>query len=393
MMVMKTVAVFFGGQSAEHDVSIITALTSVIKPLELTKKYQVVPVYIAKNGAWYSFEGLKKINFYQSKDIEAKLSQKKPIGVKVGNGLKMLVVSRVHGTKEIKVDIAFPALHGTHGEDGELMGMFEMAGLPYVGCDVAASAIAMDKVFSKQIAAAAGVPITKSTWCSKVTFETNEAAVLEDCKKLEYPLFVKPAHLGSSIGISQVHNERELTNALELAAHYDNKIIVEEAVHNLVEVTLPIMGNDTPTPALLERPITQAEDFFDFETKYLHGGKKAGKNGGLGKGAAGAQGYSEIPAQLPAELYDTAVETGLKVYKALGCSGIARIDMLIDTKTKTVYFNEANPLPGSLYAHNWAKAGVSKVQLVEKLIEYAEARAKTKRSLKTTFKTSFLTQF
>ncbi|MFZ1249363.1 MAG: D-alanine--D-alanine ligase family protein [Candidatus Saccharimonadales bacterium] len=390
---MKTVAVFFGGQSAEHDVSIITALTSVIKPLELTKKYQVVPVYIAKNGAWYSFEGLKKINFYQSKDIEAKLSQKKPIGVKVGNGLKMLVVSRVHGTKEIKVDIAFPALHGTHGEDGELMGMFEMAGLPYVGCDVAASAIAMDKVFSKQIAAAAGVPITKSTWCSKVTFETNEAAVLEDCKKLEYPLFVKPAHLGSSIGISQVHNERELTNALELAAHYDNKIIVEEAVHNLVEVTLPIMGNDTPTPALLERPITQAEDFFDFETKYLHGGKKAGKNGGLGKGAAGAQGYSEIPAQLPAELYDTAVETGLKVYKALGCSGIARIDMLIDTKTKTVYFNEANPLPGSLYAHNWAKAGVSKVQLVEKLIEYAEARAKTKRSLKTTFKTSFLTQF
>ena len=393
MMVMKTVAVFFGGQSAEHDVSIITALTSVIKPLELTKKYQVVPVYIAKNGAWYSFEGLKKINFYQSKDIEAKLSQKKPIGVKVGNGLKMLVVSRVHGTKEIKVDIAFPALHGTHGEDGELMGMFEMAGLPYVGCDVAASAIAMDKVFSKQIAAAAGVPITKSTWCSKVTFETNEAAVLEDCKKLEYPLFVKPAHLGSSIGISQVHNERELTNALELAAHYDNKIIVEEAVHNLVEVTLPIMGNDTPTPALLERPITQAEDFFDFETKYLHGGKKAAKNGGLGKGAAGAQGYSEIPAQLPAELYDTAVETGLKVYKALGCSGIARIDMLIDTKTKTVYFNEANPLPGSLYAHNWAKAGVSKVQLVEKLIEYAEARAKTKRSLKTTFKTSFLTQF
>jgi len=393
MMVMKTVAVFFGGQSAEHEVSIIKALTSVIKPLEITKKYQVVPVYIAKNGAWYSFEGLKKINFYQSKDIEAKLSQKKPIGVKVGNGLKMLVVSRVHGTKEIKVDIAFPALHGTHGEDGELMGMFEMAGLPYVGCDVAASAIAMDKVFSKQIAAAAGVPITKSTWCSKVTFETNEAAVLEDCKKLEYPLFVKPAHLGSSIGISQVHNERELTNALELAAHYDNKIIVEEAVHNLVEVTLPIMGNDTPTPALLERPITQAEDFFDFETKYLHGGKKAGKNGGLGKGAAGAQGYSEIPAQLPAELYDTAVETGLKVYKALGCSGIARIDMLIDTKTKTVYFNEANPLPGSLYAHNWAKAGVSKVQLVEKLIEYAEARAKTKRSLKTTFKTSFLTQF
>ncbi len=393
---MQTVAVFYGGQSAEHDVSIVTALTAIIKPLELTKKYQVVPVYIAKDGRWYVSEQLKDIKLYQSSQLKDFLSQVKPTGVVCGNGMKLLVPSRLGRVKSIPVDIAFPAMHGTHGEDGDLMGLFEMAGVPYVGCGVSAAAVAMDKVLSKQLVYAEGLPVTKGIWFTAHTLNEDVRAVKKQCEGLRYPLFVKPAHLGSSIGITRVEQESELKNALEVAAHYDDKIIVEEAVHNLVEVTLPIMGNDRPKPALLEQPLLHAEDFFDFETKYLHGGKKGGKGmkgGGKKGGAKGAQGYSQIPANLPKELADEAVRVGLDVYRALGCSGIARVDMLVDTRAKKVYFNEVNPLPGSLYAHNWIQAGISKVALVEKLIAYALERHAQRAKLTTTFTTNFLKQF
>ncbi len=391
---MQTVAVFFGGQSAEHDVSIVTALTAIIKPLELTKKYRVVPVYVAKDGRWYVHEKLKQIALYQSGELGAFLSQVKPTGVLCGSGMKLLIPAGLR-RKEVSVDIAFPAMHGTHGEDGDLMGVFELCGIPYVGCGVAAAAVAMDKVLAKQLVYAEGLPVTKGIWCTREMFQKDQATVLGLCKGLRYPLFVKPAHLGSSIGISRVETETELRNGLEVAAHYDDKIIVEEAVHNLAEVTLPIIGNDTPQPALLEQPMVHAEDFFDFETKYLHGGKK-GKNhakAGGKLGSQGAQGYSRIPAELPKSLYDTAVRLGLDVYRILGCSGIARVDMLVDIKAKKVYFNEANPLPGSLYAHNWAQAGISKVALVEKLVAYALERHAVRAKLTTTFTTNFLKQF
>jgi D-alanine-D-alanine ligase len=180
-----------------------------------------------------------------------------------------------------------------------------------------------------------------------------------------------------------------LRNALEVASHYDDKVIVEEAVQNLVEVTLPIMGNDRPQPALLEQPMTKPEDFFDFDTKYMQGGKK-----GKGKGSAkGAQGYSRIPAELPEEVYVRAEAVGVAIYKAFGCSGIARVDMLIDEETKQVYFNEVNPLPGGLYSHNWNKAGISNVELVQKLVGFAKERHAQRQALTTTFSTNYLQQF
>jgi D-alanine-D-alanine ligase len=392
---MQTVAVFFGGQSAEHDVSIITALTSIIAPLELTKQYKVVPVYIAKNGQWYVSEQFKDVALFQSNDIKQVVSGMKPTGVICGNGLTLLVPSRL-GRKEVAVDIAFPAMHGTHGEDGELTGIFEMAGIPFVGCGVAASAIAMDKALAKQVVTAEGLTTPRGLYFDGDLVHTGSSTIVKQCKSLTYPLFVKPAHLGSSIGISRVTDAKSLTNALEVAAHYDDKIIVEEAVPNLVEVTLPIMGpNIAPTPAVLEQPMTHAEDFFDFDTKYMHGGKK-GKGSGkkmAGKGAQGSQGYSQIPAALAKDLYTEAVSTGVAAYKALGCDGIARIDMLVDTKAKKVYFNEANPLPGSLYAHNWAQAGISRVDLVQRLIDFALERHERRSKLATTFSTNFLKQF
>jgi D-alanine-D-alanine ligase len=387
---MKTVAVFFGGRSTEHDVSIVTAIASVIKPLELTRNYQVEPVYIARDGSWYSDARLKDITVYTSGKIDSLVRQLKPIAVQFDGGLTLLKPAGLGKTKRIRVDVAFPAMHGTYGEDGTLMGVLELAGVPYVGCDMPSSVLAMDKVLAKVMVQSKGILTPKFHYYDRAAISSDLPGVITAATKdLKFPLFVKPAHLGSSIGISRAANRTELSNALEVAAHYDDKIIVEEAVQNLIEVTLPVMGNDEPVPALLERPMTTAEDFFDFETKYMHGGKKGGKAGG----SKGAQGYSQLPAELPGDLYKKAESTGLAVYAALGCSGIARVDMLIDSKSGEVYFNEVNPLPGSLYAHNWRIAGVAGVDLVNRLIEYAEERFATKQELTTTFGTSYLKQF
>ncbi len=387
---MKTVAVIFGGRSTEHDVSIVTAIASIIKPLELAREYQIEPVYIAKDGSWYWDQKLKDISLYQSGEIEDFMRKAPKVHLLFDDGLTLVKSSQFAGRKMYKkIDLVFPAMHGTHGEDGELMGLLEMANVPYVGCGMPASAIAMDKVLAKQVAGADGIETNKWVWFYTSELSKNPKEVLAKVKNLKYPLFVKPAHLGSSIAISKVEKEPELMNALEVAAHYDDKVIVEEGVSNLIEVTLPIIGNDEPMPALLEKPAFQAEDFFDFDTKYMQGGKK-GKNGSTAKGA---QGYSEIPAKLPKELRAKAEKMGLDVYRALGCAGIARVDMLIDSVAAKVYFNEVNPLPGGLYAHNWRLAGISNVELVSKLIGYAQARWQARQKLNTTFSTNYLKQF
>ncbi len=389
---METIAVIFGSRSAEHDVSVVTALASIIKPLELSKKYRVEAVYVAKDGSWHWDDKLKDIALYSSGKIQDFLHKDSPASVQFDGGMTLIKSSGIAGRKTVrKIDIVFPATHGTYGEDGALMGLLDMANVPYVGCGVEASAIAMDKVSSKLMIEANKLPTPAFQHFDRSMIESDLATVVKAItSKLSYPLFVKPAHLGSSIGITRATNDTELRNALEVAAHYDDRVLAEEAVQNLIEVTLPIMGNDRPVPALLEKPLTQAEDFFDFETKYLKGGKK-GKGGG--KGTKGAQGYSQIPAELPTDLYKRAEETGLAVYKALGCTGIARVDMLIDSKVGKVYFNEVNPLPGGLYAHNWNKAGISNVELVQKLIALAKERHVARNSLSTSFTTNYLQQF
>ena len=392
---METIAVIFGGRSAEHDVSIITALSSIIKPLELTRQYQVVPVYITKGGAWYSDDALKDIKLFSRGNIEAFVRSAKPITMQFDGGLSFVRAGGITGRARVqKIDLVFPAMHGTYGEDGSLMGMLEMAGVPYVGCDPVSSALAMDKVLAKQMAVTSGIPVTAFLHFTKTDLVHDLAGSIKTItSQLAYPLFVKPAHLGSSIGISRVSTDAELRNALEVAMEYDDKIIVEEAVQNLIEVTLPITGNETLQPALLEKPLTHSEDFFDFETKYMQGGKKGKGKAGDGKSASGAQGYSQIPADLAKDLYAQAEKVGLDVYKALGCSGTARVDMLIDSKTFKVYFNEVNPLPGGLYAHNWNKAGVSNVELVQRLITLAKERHAIRQSLATSFATNYLQQF
>lgn len=380
----KTIAVFFGGQSTEHDISIISALSAVVAPLRAAGSYNIVPVYITKDGKWVSAPELLNIKTYQTGKIKKLVAKAKPVSWLFGDD-SMLIV----GKKKYAIDIAFPVLHGTYGEDGSIMGLLRMANIPFVGCDMDASVIAMDKVLAKQVATANEIPTSPFVFFSKQEIASNIEDVVIRTQGLSMPLFVKPAHLGSSIGISKVTNESDLRSALELAAAYDEKVIVEEAVENLIEVTVPIIGNETPQPALVEKPLTKSDDFFNFETKYLSSG---GKKGG-GKKASGAQGYSELPAQLDGNLYEEAERLALKVYKAIGASGIARVDLLIDGQEKKVYFNEVNPLPGSLYVHNWRAAGVSGVDLVEKLLHFAEERYNHQQSINHSFESNFLGQF
>jgi D-alanine-D-alanine ligase len=391
-MTKPTVAVFFGSRSTEHDVSIVTAIASVIRPLQLSQKYDVFPVYIAKDGRWYGDPALGDIALYNSGKIDDFLKSQKPLGLLFDNGLKLI---KTKGLKRqvITVDVAFPALHGTHGEDGEIMGIFEMANVAYVGCDVESSAISMDKVATKQVARGAGLSTVKDVIFTKTEYARSAKTLVDQVEKeLGYPAFVKPPHLGSSIGVTKVGNRTELENAIEVALAYDWRVLIEQAVPNLREATLPIIGNgDELTPAYLEEPLFGSEEFFDFETKYMGNGKKMG--GKKGGGKQGAQGYSRIPADFKKSIYDEAEQTALKAYQAVGCGGIARVDILIDYKREKVYLNEINPLPGSLYAHNWQRKGISNVELVERLIKLAEERATTKKQLETVFSTNFLKQF
>jgi len=375
---MKSIAVIFGGRSVEHDVSIITAHIPIIDTLIASEKFDVWPVYIAKDGSWYSDKRMSDLAYFKHPDFEARLAREKKVHLSFDTGLSLVWPGMI--SKSVRIDVVFPTMHGTFGEDGSLMGLLRMAGVPFVGCDMTASAVAMDKVLTKQILAQEGIPLAPSIWFTKREWLDESASVLERISKLKLPLFVKPAHLGSSIGITKVKEQSELQNALEVAVHYDDKVLVEEGVRNLIEVTLPIMGDDAPRTALVERPLNKTE-LFDFDSKYMSGGKKGG-------GANSA--YSVIPADIGEKLTAQIIELGKKVYGILGCSGIARVDFLIDSVAKKVYVIEVNTMPGSLYHHNWKKAGVSNMELVLGLVKMAEERFKAQENTSYTFRSDIL---
>lgn len=383
-MMKKTVAVFFGGKSAEHDVSIVTAIASVIKPLRVTGEYQVEPVYIARSGAWYWGEELADIELYTSGHIDTYITTHDAATLSFDGGLTLVKTGKLGRKQQVRIDVAFPALHGTYGEDGSLMGLLRMAGVPFVGCDMEASVIAMDKALAKQVADMSNIPTPRyeDFFTNGLFAKQPDEVIAYIDRKLNYPMFVKPAHLGSSIGITRVADKHALYDAIDLAAHYDDRVIVEEAVSNLIEVTVPIIGNTELKVGLVERPLKHDGEFFDFDTKYMNGGKKTG-----------SQGYSELPAKLQGDLYELSIQTAKAVYWAFGCSGIARIDLLIDGRTGVVYFNEINPLPGSLYMHNWQASGVTPLELTQKLVKLAEERAAEQSSRTTSFSTNYLKQF
>ncbi len=374
----KIVAVIFGGKSAEHDVSIITAHIPIIQSLEASGQFDVWPVYIAKDGSWYADKRMNDLVLFKNPDLDTRLARMKKIHLLFEGGLH-LVWSGLF-SRSLRVDVVFPAMHGTYGEDGSLMGLLRMAGVPFVGCDMSASAIAMDKATTKQVACAEGIAVVPYVWFTGYDWKVDKEHWIRSITGLTWPVFVKPVHLGSSIGITKVKERGALEQAIEVALHYDDKVLVEESVENLIEITLPMMGNDEVRFGVLERPLNKT-DFFDFNDKYLSGGKN-----GSGVNAQ----YSEIPAKIDEELAGRVRAIGKKIYRVLGCAGMARMDFLIDSASRKIYINEVNTLPGSLYHHNWRSAGVSNVELVTHLITLAEERFRVQQYITHTFSSDIL---
>ena len=235
----KNIAVIFGGRSAEHDVSIITAHTPIIQSLLAAGQFDVWPIYIAKDGSWYADRAMNDLTYFTKDDFSARLARQKKVRLLFDNGLQ--IISPGIRSKTIHIDIAFPAMHGTFGEDGSLMGLLRMAGVPFVGCDIFASAVAMDKVLTKQVVAAEGIPVVPYVWFTKNDWETKKDQYKQKIKALHWPLFVKPVHLGSSIAIAKVKDDAALENAVEVALHYDDKVLVEERPSTvLLELAKPI---------------------------------------------------------------------------------------------------------------------------------------------------------
>jgi D-alanine-D-alanine ligase len=297
---------------------------------------------------------------------------------------KMVFRRKGFAGKSIAIDLAFPALHGTYGEDGTIQGMFEMLGLPYVGCGVAASAVAMDKALTKIVIKDAGIPTTKFIYFYKKDWEEKREEIISQIKSMQWPVFVKPVHLGSSIGIAKIKNQdvKELENKVEVALHYDEKVLVEEGVENLMDVTCCIIGNRDLRASLLQESVFN-DDLFNFEDKYIsEGGAQTGK----------AVNNLIIPARLD-QTTTSAIQNAAKaVYKALGCSGIARVDFLYNKQTKQFFANEVNPLPGTLYHHLWKASGLELDQLLQELIRLAEQKYKQKRQVTYSFESSVLKQ-
>ncbi len=376
---MKTVGVFFGSRSPEHDVSIITGQLIISGLKECG--YNVIPVYIDKKGKWFSDPKLSSIKFFtqNSTDLDKKL---KSFNIDFNKSSGKIVKQSGFLKGQVVFDIAFPAFHGQNGEDGTFQGLCEILNVPYVGCDVTSSAITMDKVLTKMIYKANNIPTVDFVYFNLPEWRINKKNVIQQIKSLNWPVIIKPARLGSSIGISKAKNQKELEFAIEVALHYDEKVIVEKAIENFMDVTCCLIGNDNPTPSLLQESVFSS-GFFSYEDKYLKGG---------GAQTGNATQSIIIPAQLDKKTTKEIQDAAVSVYKVLGCSGIARVDFLYDKKMGRWYANEVNTLPGTLYHHLWTKSGVSFEELLKKLIGYAEEKYHKKKQITYIFNSNILKQ-
>lgn len=363
-----TVAVFMGGKSVEHEVSIISAL-QVVHAID-SEKYNVLPIYISKDNRFYFSEKLKDIKMF--KDMEVLKKECDEVYFTHENG--QMIVNKVKGTfKKVlaRIDVVFPVVHGLNVEDGTLQGFLEMYNIPYVGCDVGASAAGMNKIFFKKIVKESGIPSIDYAEIYKADFAEDEAKVQKEVlDKLGLPIILKPADLGSSVGIKVVKTEEEFKEAVEFVFEFTDKILVEKCITNLREINASVVGNyEECEVSLLEQPIKQ-DEILSFEDKYMsEGGNKGGKSSGMSSLTR------KLPAELPENVEKEIIEMSKKVFKVLNCEGIARIDYIIDDDTDTVYVNEINTIPGSLAFYLWEPKGVKFDALCDKAIKLAIKRA------------------
>lgn len=359
--------VIFGGETVEHEVSIITALQA-IEHIN-TDKYDVVPIYISKDRIWYTGDMLKDIDIYKDFN-ELKKYAKQCVLTKKGKEFYLQRTTGLFRRNITDIDIVFPIVHGNNAEDGTLQGYLDTLGIPYVGSRVLGSALGQDKVVMKQVFKDEGLPIVDYTWFFDSEYADDPDEIFNKVKKLGYPVIVKPATLGSSVGIKLVKEEKDLANAIEESMKYDIKIVIEKAVDNLVEVNCSVFGNYISQETSVIEEVTSDEDILTFEDKYI--GRSKGKLKGKGTPSKGMASASRIiPARIEKSLEDKIKDTSKKAFRALNLSGVCRIDYLIDKKTNKFYINEPNTIPGSLSFYLWEPTGKKYEDLLDDMITLA----------------------
>ncbi len=346
---MKKVLVLFGGVSSEHDISLISA-KSVIENMP-KDKYEPILMGITKDGDWYLYEG-ETDALPEDKWLEDS-SKITPATVSVSRSDHGIIIFGDEA-KKVRIDVVFPVLHGKNGEDGTIQGMLQLAGIPFVGCDMISSACCMDKVVTNTLADAAGIPQAKWLGVSESTYEQTKAELIKKANEyLGYPIFVKPANAGSSVGVSKATDDESLDKAIRKAFKEDSKLVLEEGISG-VEVECAVLGNDEPIASVLGE-VEACNDFYDFEAKYISDASNL-----------------YIPARLPQEKSDEVRKAAINAYKALGCSGLTRVDFFVRHSDGAVLLNEPNTIPGftsiSMYPKMLAQSGIEYGELIDRLL-------------------------
>ena len=365
---MKTnIGVFFGGRSTEHEISVISA-SQAMSAIN-RERFDVTPVYITKQGRWYTGEALLEVANYR--DIAALLAKCTEVYMRPEYGDYNLYCSHkgLFG-QQAKVlatlDVVIPVLHGANGEDGVFQGIMTAIGIPFAGCDVLASANGMDKITMKMILQASDVPVVPYVWFTdKQWFAQRNALVKKVEEKIGYPVIVKPANLGSSVGIGRADNRESLIAKVDEAQRYSSRLIVEHLVEQLQEINCSVLGDcDDYSMSVLEEPIKSGE-ILSYQDKYMGGTK----------GAKGMQASAKrIPAELPEELTKRIQYLAGETFRVLSCNGVARVDVIVDRADSQVYVNEINTIPGSLSFYLWEATGISFDKLMERLVALALKR-------------------
>lgn len=379
---MKTkVAVLFGGRSVEHEVSVISGLQAFAALNR--EKYDAIPVYITKNNEFYTGEGIGEIASYENIDACLRAATRVlPVPANGSVELLRYPLKKFGNNVVAAFDVALPVVHGTNVEDGTLMGMLEMLGVPYAACDVTSSAVGMDKYLMKAALRQAGVPVLDAVTYTGKQYALDSAAVTADVEsKLAYPVIVKPVNLGSSVGISKAKNHDELLAALDTAFGFAPRVLVEHAVPYLREINCAVLGDaDEAIASVCEEPVSSG-DILDFSEKYLSDGTKSSGMTSLKR---------RCPAELPDGMTEEVQRLAVKTFQALGCSGVSRIDFLNDAESGELWVNEINTIPGSLAFYLWEAAGIPFDQLLDRMIELAFKRQRERSALTFSYDTNLL---
>jgi D-alanine-D-alanine ligase len=381
-----TVAVLFGSRSVEHEVSVISAL-QVMAAIDRSK-YDVVPIYVDKTGRWFTGRDLEKIDTFKTLSLKSnhKFLEITPPSVP-GNPLRSQSTGFLSSFRLSlpKIDIVFPVFHGTNGEDGTMQGLLELADLPYVGCGVTASAVGMDKVIQKAVFAQAGLDVVDYTWFFREEYHKDAAKVIANIeKKLAYPVVVKPANLGSSVGITMAHNRKELEDAIELAQSFDRKVLIEKGLTEMIEINCSVLGWQNLKTSVCEQPVKSGA-VLSYKDKYMGGAKGSAKTADSTSKKGMASLDRLIPAPIPPALAKKIQEMTKTAFRAIDGAGISRIDFMVETTNgkvganAKVYINEINTLPGSIAFYLWEASGVTFTQLTTELIELAQQRHASKQ--------------